>query len=362
MSATTHPRPTVPNDVPELRDHLVEACRDGGPLARAMTVTQLTLDDHGEVKGRNIDDLTRVLMNWERDTLSRGDLWWFGDEMLALAEATMSTIPDDHVLDLDDLPSPQGVAVFARPHYGVDAQRTDPCRVDVLVWGPEMLQPDVVGGRDRPVPALGLTSWRAIDPDDHDLDAPDLTPIHDWLAADGSLDHDHVAPTDGRIARAMGGTVWVPLGRSDWPIGATVTDRLSSTPESVYRSVVDDRRFLTALMLIATQPGVATVDEHRPPRAVARRSERKGRSSRVRIVYLRRLPKTDTPDHDDVDDDGVVSKGVDWSCRWVVRPHFRSQPYGPGRTLRRTILVGPYVKGPDDKPLRTPVEVKAVVR
>lgn len=37
--------------------------------------------------------------------------------------------------------------------------------------------------------------------------------------------------------------------------------------------------------------------------------------------------------------------------RWIVRGHWRNQPYGPGRSERRRTYVAPYVKGPDGAPL-----------
>lgn len=42
---------------------------------------------------------------------------------------------------------------------------------------------------------------------------------------------------------------------------------------------------------------------------------------------------------------------VEWSKRWFVRGHWRLQPYGPNRSLRRPTWIDPYVKGPEDKPL-----------
>lgn len=41
----------------------------------------------------------------------------------------------------------------------------------------------------------------------------------------------------------------------------------------------------------------------------------------------------------------------DHDHRWMVRGHWRLQPHGPGRTLRRLQWIDPYVKGPDDAPL-----------
>lgn len=42
---------------------------------------------------------------------------------------------------------------------------------------------------------------------------------------------------------------------------------------------------------------------------------------------------------------------VAWQRRWMVRGHWRLQPHGPGRTLRKPLWIDPYVKGPEDKPL-----------
>ena len=42
---------------------------------------------------------------------------------------------------------------------------------------------------------------------------------------------------------------------------------------------------------------------------------------------------------------------VEWSHRWMVRGHWRLQPYGPKRALRKPTWIDPYVKGPEDKPL-----------
>ena len=41
---------------------------------------------------------------------------------------------------------------------------------------------------------------------------------------------------------------------------------------------------------------------------------------------------------------------VEWSKRWMVRGHWRLQPYGPRRELRRPTWIDPYIKGPPDAP------------
>jgi len=46
------------------------------------------------------------------------------------------------------------------------------------------------------------------------------------------------------------------------------------------------------------------------------------------------------------------SSTVEWTKRWMVRGHWRLQPYGPvGQKTHKPIWIDPYVKGPEDKPL-----------
>lgn len=44
---------------------------------------------------------------------------------------------------------------------------------------------------------------------------------------------------------------------------------------------------------------------------------------------------------------------VDWSCRWIVRGHWRDQFY-PSRGLHIPIFIESYIKGPDGKPIKKP--------
>ena len=329
----------------------------GGALDRSMSVS--TADGT-----RKYDQsAARATVAWMHSTMARGDLWWFGDEMLALSEAVLDSVPGDHVFSPDDLPSPCGLAVFERPHLGIAADRDATVRVHAISWGPAHL---AAHASDAPAGAPGVdavcvTSWAALEPAEG-MTGDDL---QRWLSAGGVEEIQEQIGTKGFHMNggtySVTGTLWTPLGRTDWPLGFRLDEHADNLPEQYRASEEEDRRLLLSLMLVAGQPGVASVREERPPRPEARRSERKGRSATVKVVYLRRLDHSGTED-DSPPEERDEHGRVDWSCRWLVRPHFRSQPYGPGRSLRRTILVGPYVKGPEDKPLRRPTEVKAVVR
>ena len=49
-----------------------------------------------------------------------------------------------------------------------------------------------------------------------------------------------------------------------------------------------------------------------------------------------------------------VEEGTGEKLRWrtPVRKHFKRQPYGPGRKLRKIIVIMPYWRGPEDAPVR----------
>lgn len=66
--------------------------------------------------------------------------------------------------------------------------------------------------------------------------------------------------------------------------------------------------------------------------------------SDVKVVQLRRT-ESQPHQHNENGD------AVDWSCRWIVNGHWRNQPYKDKREL---IYIMPYVKGPEDKPLKVP--------
>ena len=57
--------------------------------------------------------------------------------------------------------------------------------------------------------------------------------------------------------------------------------------------------------------------------------------------------------------EGGEARSVEWTVRWIVRGHHRAQWY-PSTKSHRLIWVAPYMKGPDDAPLKTPAY--AVVR
>lgn len=93
------------------------------------------------------------------------------------------------------------------------------------------------------------------------------------------------------------------------------------------------------------QPTLAGTWHEPADKKTARAWARAGREDPgVTVVDLRRLYKPTDPAH-------VPEHGRDYSHRWVVSGHWRQQPHGPNRSLRKRIWIPDYIKGPDGTPL-----------
>ena len=82
---------------------------------------------------------------------------------------------------------------------------------------------------------------------------------------------------------------------------------------------------------------------------------KRNEANKIQIVYLRRREQHPTLR------DGS-SNPVDWSCQWLVQGHWRNQ-YHPSDQSHKPMFIQSYVKGPEDKPFKTPRErIFAAVR
>ena len=112
----------------------------------------------------------------------------------------------------------------------------------------------------------------------------------------------------------------------------------------------DLEAYLTATFLLATQPRIGQITQHDPtPRRRRHIPPDPGDiTTGVNLVALRenaaRLP-TEEPS------EGEKKWGL--SVRFMVRGHWRNQACGEKLGQRRPVFVAPYLKGPEDAPLKT---------
>lgn len=93
----------------------------------------------------------------------------------------------------------------------------------------------------------------------------------------------------------------------------------------------------------------------RAQRQVRRSLSRQGKNGdeEVQVIVLRQAASRG--------DAAAEARTVEWGCRWIVAGHWVNQWY-PSRQRHERIWLMPYVKGPEDKPLRISDKVWAVTR
>lgn len=242
-------------------------------------------------------------------SLERGEAYFWDRQLAEVVVDASSSLPDGTTLIESMVPSYAGWFWFAHP---VELGRPDLARVRAVSWFP--LDDAQRGGL-----ALQIFWW---------VQLPEFGVVPGatapWFLGD---------PLDGYEQRRLEGDQ-------------------SAGPR--YLAVM---RFLASAFAFVSQQ-IVTALPIRAERHAAKRLARAGWLGEplVRVIQLRRAEHAASGASDE-------SASREWSCQWVVRGHWRQQPYGEGRRGRRPIWITPYVKGPDDKPLKTPrATVFAVVR
>ena len=157
-----------------------------------------------------------------------------------------------------------------------------------------------------------------------------------------------IAPNQARVASFWAWPIqdswdnWMARQTDNSLTTIYVTDK--SKPEITTANLNTLRAFLAAFFAFSQQK-IAREDQERAPRGLFRRMQKENVSLEpiIRVIKLRasEYMKSDASPRD-----------IDWSCRWIVRPHWRSQYY-PASKEHRPLLIPAYVKGPSDKPLKT---------
>lgn len=141
-----------------------------------------------------------------------------------------------------------------------------------------------------------------------------------------------------------------------WEDGKTVKEALAMRVEDVEALKVpdylrvfgaDEERFtiFAAAMALINQRLIA-VKRERATRNTLKRSQQFVGTPDVLVVNLRKFAQGHHVSSD---------QPVDWQFRWFVRGHWRHQYY-PSKGEHKSIFILPYVKGPEEKPLKAEVD------
>lgn len=110
-------------------------------------------------------------------------------------------------------------------------------------------------------------------------------------------------------------------------------------------------RFILAALAWVQQKILVVADESVERHARKRYSKVIRPIDGIRVISLRKREYQHDPD---AEYESTTHREL--SCRFGVEGHWRNQAHGPGFSQRRLTWIGPYIKGPDDKPFRAPVK------
>jgi hypothetical protein len=273
------------------------------PKLRAQAVRQLaSFTDGGPYMLPGDENLAAAVLA----DLRACDLYWISEDMTALAMSAGAQL-DEARFATADRPCPVGLAVFAGGLGMVDVAPGAGLPVDALLWAPGP-------GRTLRVWHLieGRSLFAAFPPEAIRIQPPPLIPIREArlpltdepVSLDGLPAHEGMEPARAIVAA------------------------------------------MAASWYLMQQPQLVDRTRQEPSRAEARSIARAGLpEDGVTVVDLRRVMAPQDRDPD------AGSDGRRYRHRWVVSGHWRDQPYGPSRSLRRQTWIPAYVKGPDGAPL-----------
>lgn len=142
-----------------------------------------------------------------------------------------------------------------------------------------------------------------------------------------------------------------PFGLITWHCGVSLSDLLTDVRVGVGGE--EFARYTAAAFAFVSQRILVS---HRlsPDRSARRRLAAWDREPLINVVQLRRRAAAHAEGHGETD--------VEWGCQWIVNGHWRQQWY-PSIQRHQAVWILPYIKGPEDKPLRPHrTRVFAVVR
>ena len=134
-----------------------------------------------------------------------------------------------------------------------------------------------------------------------------------------------------------------PIGTHTLPPGSTIDPATNS-----------DLATLLATWLLMGQPAAETpaAEIDKPTRRSYTRAHRPLPDVRLVRLHTARHNGPGTPRRETPDDRNTRTERV-----WVTG-HWRNQPYGPGRSLRRPVYIHPFLRGPDDAPIKLSTTVR----
>lgn len=264
--------------------------------------------------------------------LEQAETFYLAPDIVDILRASSASLPDEAVLALGTIPQTKGYVYFGKP-------------IMLRIPGDSV---------HRDVEWCGFTWAHYYDVSPECIEFPEGSSPEDAIEV-GSLDGVNITGGGLDIWWLEKREGWVlPYSVANWPFGEQVGG-WSSANGGPDPSLGLDRRFVLAFLTFIEQR-ILISPQQRAERHARKRLEREGFQHEllVRVVELRRR-QVQSEYRGDPDP-------VEWSHQWIVSGHWRQQWY-PSLNANQPRWIMPYVKGPEDKPLKPPrAKVFAVVR
>lgn len=186
--------------------------------------------------------------------------------------------------------------------------------------------------------------------------ARNLTGFSWWYGRDTSsvFFRTYLEDTDRMAGTPASAGVW-KLGQSHVTLSRMADQHVSN---DLVKARMQCPLAFMAASLAFIQQRILVTPQHRAERHAVKRLERDGWTHEplIRVVELRRKANQ----HQKSDDPATVA----WSHQWVVSGHWHNYWVGPvDKQILQPRWLMPYVKGPEDRPLKPPrAKVFAVIR
>lgn len=278
-----------------------------------------------EEAGVTRDGIVQDLRDGQERTLREAQTYAVADDMLDLVEFAARSLPPETVMQPEDLPSPHGFVLLPR---------------GMGFWDPDDLE-----NEKRVYAPIRAIAWSILD---------DEVMVF-WYTATADLIGMSAANLEAAMRQTrMSLSQALPIKFGCGP--AWVIRNVNPAPK--YNGAVEILRFIMAFWHLSMQI-VSARETHLPERHAAKRFTRATDrpSPTVTIVCLRRQRHPDS-----TGSMPPTCADPTFHHRWLVRGHWRQQPYGPGRAFKRPVWIAPFVKGPDDAPLKLHSTVNYLVQ
>lgn len=276
--------------------------------------------------------------------LVNAEIYAISADIVAVTDTVAPTCPWHPVLLGDEMPSKIGFAWLEEPLVLRDVHDKR-VRFHAFSWFPTTMsvQPVIDGVPDDGLKAPGvvLTFYSRADDmaDDYSREIaadPRAAAVDSFLLSTWRLSSMLYYPSDQNA---------IPEQRRDELAGQVHFESEESWADP--RNVI---KWVISLWMVINER-MTTIETIDAPRSARRRAQRVGMPAdainRIKVVDL--SSRVRNKHRNEATGDG------DWyNYRFPVRAHWRRQPYGPGRTLRRLQLIASYIKGPEDAPIIPP--------